>query len=418
MNDVPDLVSDGKIDPAAVERLDLDWPRALADASASPAQLAAIALAAGARKAANARDALLAMLARDDVAGRTAAWALAQIDSEAQVVQAIQGGNIDVRDNGYWSLAIRAAGGRASPGLAAAMTARVAAEVERAKGGATGLGDRACRVLAVLGAKDTDAAVQSVLDGDRFADRFELQRLRKAVQDGRRDQESIAELNAPWRTLFADHLVVPKPATPAPPVAPVAPGAKGAPTPAAGKAPPAKAPPANAPPAVEDDVSDDDAALAEGDDVADAEAEAAAAGASKPVDWKSFAASPEATALTPQVRQLIAQLGPLLEQLAARAINAPLADLSGQEFAALLLQVLPQALPQQHVQMALSPQALNGYQALTKFLARTGGATYGEDLVAAVKMVRAQLQAQIRQAGILGGPDYSDPDEAPTPVAT
>ncbi len=411
MNDAPDLVSDGKIRPEAVERLDLDWPRALADTGAEPARLAAIAIAAGTRKVAGAREALMALLTRDDVAGRAAAWALAQLDSEAPVVKAVEGGNIDVRDNGYWSLAVRAAGGRASAGLATAMTARVAAEVERARGGATGLGDRPCRVLAILGAKGTDEAIQSVLDGDRFADRFELQRLRKAVQDGRRDQESIDELTAPWATLFADHLFVAKPPPPAaPPVAPVAPVAKGQPGPSAAKTAPLAPPVADA----DADLADEDVADAALDEAADAEA---AAGASKPVDWKAFNASPEATALTPQVRQLIAQLGPLLEQLAVRAINAPLTDLSGQEFAALLLQVLPQALPQQHVQMALSPQALTGYQAMAKFLARTGGATYGEDLVAAVKMVRGQLQAQIRQAGILGGPDYSDPDEAPTPAA-
>ena len=104
-------------------------------------------------------------------------------------------------------------------------------------------------------------------------------------------------------------------------------------------------------------------------------------------------------------------IGPLLEQLAARAVNAALADLAGQEFIALLLQVLPQALPPQHVQAALSPQAINGYQAIAKYLHRTGAATHGDELVEAVKLVRQQLTAQVRQAGILNGPDYSDPDE-------
>ena len=136
----------------------------------------------------------------------------------------------------------------------------------------------------------------------------------------------------------------------------------------------------------------------------------------KPVDWKAFGDSAEAKALPPQVKSLIAQLGPVLEQLAVRAIQAPLTDLTGQEFAALLLQVLPQALPPQAVQAALSPQALNGYQALAKFLARTGAATNGDDLVAGVKLVRQELTAQMRQSGILGGPDYSDPDEAKKPT--
>nr|MBA3686260.1 hypothetical protein [Planctomycetota bacterium] len=135
----------------------------------------------------------------------------------------------------------------------------------------------------------------------------------------------------------------------------------------------------------------------------------------QPIDWKEFHASPEATALPAAVKTLTAQLGPLLEQLAVRAINAPLTDLSGQEFAALLLQVLPQALPPQHVQAALSPQALVGYQALLKYLARTGLATHGDDLVQGLKLVREQLRQQMRQAGILNGPDYSDPDEAVAP---
>jgi hypothetical protein len=151
----------------------------------------------------------------------------------------------------------------------------------------------------------------------------------------------------------------------------------------------------------------------------DAAPEAADAGAledgpePQPVDWKTFATSPEAAALAPGERQLIGQLGPLLEQLAARGLQAMLTDLKGQEFAAMLLQVLPQALPPQHVQAALSPQALNGYQALMKWLARTGGATHGAELVIAVKEVRKQIAAQMRRSGILGGPDYSDPDEQP-----
>jgi hypothetical protein len=68
------------------------------------------------------------------------------------------------------------------------------------------------------------------------------------------------------------------------------------------------------------------------------------------------------------------------------------------------------------VQAALSPQALIGYQALGKFLARTGAATNGEDLVQGVKLVRQELQAQMRQSGILNGPDYADPDEPKKPA--
>ncbi|MBA3938573.1 MAG: hypothetical protein H0X38_14030 [Planctomycetes bacterium] len=132
-----------------------------------------------------------------------------------------------------------------------------------------------------------------------------------------------------------------------------------------------------------------------------------------PIDWKAFQASPECLALPAPLRQLAGQLGPLLEQLAARAIHAALTDLNAQEFAGLLLQVLPQALPPQHVQMALGPQALHGYQAIAKYLIRTGLATSGDELLSGVKLVRKELTAQLRQSGMLGGPDYSDPDEKP-----
>jgi hypothetical protein len=133
----------------------------------------------------------------------------------------------------------------------------------------------------------------------------------------------------------------------------------------------------------------------------------------QPIDWKGFAASPEAAALPPQLRQLAGQLGPLLEQLSVRAIRAPLTDLTTQEFAALLLQVLPQALPPQHVQMALSPQAMQCYKAVVKYLMSTGVAPKGQELLDAIALVRKELQNQIRQAGILNGPDYSDPDDQP-----
>ncbi len=130
-----------------------------------------------------------------------------------------------------------------------------------------------------------------------------------------------------------------------------------------------------------------------------------------PIDWKAFIASPEAAKLPPASQSLVKQLGPALEQLAIRAIQAPLTDLTGQEFAALILQVLPQALPQQAVQVALSPPAFNAYQALARWLVSSGAATHGEELVQGVKLARKEVAEQIRSSGILGGPDYSDPDE-------
>jgi hypothetical protein len=63
--------------------------------------------------------------------------------------------------------------------------------------------------------------------------------------------------------------------------------------------------------------------------------------------------------------------------------------------------------------MALSPQAMTCYKVLIQFLIRTGQTTKGEEMLDAIGMVRKELTNQIRQAGILNGPDYSDPDDKP-----
>lgn len=376
------LVRDGKIRISAIAARPAadDVIAALKQSANAPAaQLGALALAAG-TGGIKAADALAALLGRGDIAGKMAAWALAQIGAEAPLLKSVEG-NLDARENGYYGLSVLAATGRASSALAPAMSACVEAEINRAKAKSTGLGEHPCRVLATLGAPNAVDLIQRVTENDPYTDRFELQRLRKAIADRGRDEESIRDLSAPWQTLFAEHLTDDA-ATPAPAPVPEKQAAKSA-APVA----PLEPPPASAP------------------------QDEAGAPAPVPINWQDFLASPEAKGLAAPVQNLIGQLGPLLEQLAARAINAALADLNGQEFMALLLQVLPQALPPQHVQAALSPQALNGYQALAKFLGRTGASPYGDDLVMAVKMVRQQLAAQIRQSGILGGPDYSDPDE-------
>jgi len=396
-----DLVRDGALLPDAIAAAagDAGVVAALAAAPTDGVHCAALALAAGAGKITTAQKHLLALLDRDGVAGQAAAWALAQLDSEAAVIAAIEAGGLDIRTNGYYSLAIRAALGTASAQLAPAMTARVASELARVKQKLTGLGEQALKVLAILGTPGTDTLIQQVLENDPFTDKFELQRLRKAVADGGRDRDSIAAYKSPWATLFADQCY--REPAPAPEAKPV-PAAKAAPV--AKASPPKTAPMAKAPPPAPkadeamDAVADDGELPEEGP-------------AAQPFDWAAFAASEEALALPPAVKDLAGKLGPLLEQLAVRAVNAPLTDLSGQEFVGLLLQVLPQALPPQHVQAALSPQALHGYQALAKYLTRTGLATHGEELIEGVKFVREQLKAQIRKTGMLGGPDYSDPDE-------
>ena len=373
---------------------------------------AALAIIASERGAQDTVAPLLTLLDREGVAAKAIVWALGRLGSasnavEAQAVSALVDGGLDVRENAYAILAALAARGVADKSLADAMVARIQVEIDRAKAGGSGLGEHACRVLAVLGDSRTPTLIQQVIDQDRFCDRFELQRLRKAVQDDGRDQDSIKALKAPWQNTFADALFVPKAPEPAPAKVAEKPAVK-APAPAPKAAAPAAAAPT--PMTGEEPPADDGL-----DEVPPGEDDALPAD-SQPIDWKAFATSPENEALPAPLRQLAAQLGPLLEQLSVRAIRAPLADLAAQEFAGLLLQVLPQALPPQHVQMALSPHAMQCYKAITKFLIRTGVATKGNELLDAVSLVRKELTNQIRQAGILNGPDYSDPDDKPAVV--
>lgn len=414
-----DLTADGKL---LADRIDAAPTDGLVAAlpTATGAHLAALAIIASERGAQDAVKPLLALLDRDGLAGKAVAFALARLGSanngvEASVVAALADGGLDVRENVYAILAGLAARGVVSAKLADAMAARVQAEIDRAKSGGSGLGEHACRVLAVLGDSRTPTLIQQVIDQDRFCDRFELQRLRKAVLDDGRDQETIKAAKAGWHTVFADAVFVakaPAPAAEKPAAAQAKPAS--APNPANKLAPPAKptpapvaAPNATSQPPMDDELADEPPL--DGEDGEDQ----SMPGDPQPIDWKSFTTSPEAEALPAQLRQLAGQLGPLLEQLSVRAIRAPLTDLNTQEFAALLLQVLPQALPPQHVQMALSPQAMQCYKALVKFLMRTGVAPKGQELLDAIALVRKELQNQIRQAGILNGPDYSDPDEKP-----
>ena len=393
-------------------------------ATASGAEAAALAIAAVRLGSTASVSALIAKLAEDGVAGLAAAWALGHLGAEAAVCAVIPDGRIDTRQNGYHALAVTAALGKATPALAVWLRTRVGAELEKAKAGGTGLADHALKVLAILGDPDTAALAQAVIEGDRFSDRFELARLRTAVADHGRDRDAIRDLTAPWRTVFADHLVKPpvaKPEAPAKAEAPAKPAAK--PTTAARPGPPPRLAPAPAPAPEPEAHFAEEAVGPEGeppfaDDGSELGGEPGAEGEGLPpqIDWEAFATSPEFTALAPQAQGLVAQLGPMLEQLSAQGLRALLADLNTKEFVSLLLQVLPQALQPQHVQMALHPLALNGYQALAKYLQREGLATQGDAILQGVKLVRKQLQAQMRRSGMLGGPDYSDPDEAQATV--
>lgn len=442
-----DLIRDGKIDAEVLETLGAQ-PAAEMSAAALQALPAATGEYAAALAilsvpgAAAAIPVLLAKLSEDGVAGIAAAWALGQLAGEDAVCAVIPDGRLDVRQNGYHALAVLAARGKTSAAIIPFLTAQVQAEIQRAKSGGTGLAEYACKPLAILGHPQLAELVQQVIENDRFCDRYELDRQRSAVASHGRDRDAQRELSAPWRTVFADSLYVePAPKAPAPAPAPVKTPANrlAPPRAAAGHAPAPQAPRAavtkpapiapqspivpQSPIAPQTAEDLDDGALDEG--AVDAEradeltaeeaAELAAAGEAgaqpQPIDWKAFAESPEFSGLSPQSQGLVTQLGPLLEQLAAQAIRAALSDLSGQEFAALLLQVLPQALQPQHVQMALHPHALNGYQAMARWMASTGIASHGDDLVVGVKLVRQQLRDQMRKTGMLGGPDYSDPDE-------
>lgn len=364
-------------------------------AGLSGEQAAAAALLAGEQGVREAIPALLACLGRDGLAGQAAAWALGRLGAEPEICACIPAGKLDVRENGYRALAVLAASGKASSGLAAFLKQAISAEIERARAGGSGLGEHAVRALAVLGDPEARDQIQKVIDGDRFCDRFELDRLRKALADSPRDQQGARLLAGPWREIFAEQLWTPPPPKPEPAPVPVAKPAGPAKVPP----PPPRPPPPPAPTMPDEDV--DPGAGEEG-----------AEGPVQPVDWDSFSASPEATALPPQLQQLALQLGPMLEQLAARVVGAPLAELNRQELAGMLLQVLPQALPPQHVQVVLSPQGLIACQAVARWLA-TSGQAKDEELVAGVKLVRAELKQQLRKRGVLGGPDYTDPDEAP-----
>lgn len=379
--DAPRLAPGGKLDAAAIDSTTADATsllRALETAS-DGAHKAALVVLMGQGGLHEARGQLLSLLDDDGLAGRAAAWALAKLGGDGSIVEALESiekGGVVRRENSYQWLCSFVALHGARAGLADAMAARVQAENERAKSGRTGLGDQALRVLAVLGDERVEALAKEVIAADRFASRVEIDRLRKAMKDDGRDKEALSLRSGPWTRLFAD-VLVPEP-EPAKEPAAVAP-----PTPAA--------PPSTPPPAA-----------------GDAEAPAAMG----PVDWEAFLKSPEATSLPPRASGMAKQLGGLLEQLATRAVGVPLGELTGQELAALLLQIVPQSLPPQTVQAALSPEALHVYEAVLKWLTRTGGAVSGAELVDAIRQVRKQLREQVRRSGILDGPDYSDPAEA------
>lgn len=325
-----------------------------------------------------------ALLDDDALAGRAAVWALANLGGEATVARAlsaIEKGGVVRRENAYQTLCAFIARSGVPAGLADTMVERVRAENDRARSGRTGLGAEALRVLACAGDGRVEELAREVIDADRFASRVELDRLRKAMKDDGRDVRTLTQFRGAWTNAFQDALMpeaepdeAPSPRKPS----------------SAHEPPPSKAP--ASPPASQ----------APG-------ASPAQAPAAGPVDWADFLKSPEATSLSSRAAPMAKQLGQLLEQLAERGVGVPLGELTGEEIVALLLQVLPQSLPPQSVQMALSPEALHVYEAVLRYLVRTGGAVNGAELIEAIRLVRRQLREQVRQSGLLDGPDYSDP---------
>jgi len=406
-----DLVRDHRLNPRAIETLAAGGDPIRFDGDET--ERAAAAIAAGLRGDAGAVPALLEQADADDLAARAAGWALGRLDCEAALREAAAEGGLDLREQAYRGLAGIAARDAASDELAEVMRQRIDAELERAASGRTSLAEHATRVLAVLGCDDTAGLIARVIREDGLADRYELERQRKQVEsDGR-------ELTGDWNEVFADHLVGADDEDEAPDTtSPIVGGDD-----ATGGSP-SQAPPMPQP---------DQAATLQSDGAAPPEAGAAdettageAGGAdqddglsedernAQPVDWEAFATSPECSGLEDDLRNLATQVGPMLEQITAQVAQLPLTAITGQELAGVLLQVLPQAAPQQVTQAVLSPQGLTAIQAVARFLARTGAAVHGEDLVQGVKLVRETMRDQIRQSGMLGGPDYSDPDEGAT----
>lgn len=380
-------------------------------------QAAGFAVVAGVHRLTDLAPDLAGLLDDDGLAARTAAWSLGVIGAYDILLTIITGGSLDQREQGYAGLAtlaataLRSGGAAALPdGFDAAVRKRLDDEIARAQSGRTGLCEHATRVLAIIGTDGFDDLVQQVIEADPYTDRFELQRQRKAVSADSRDRESADEYAADWPQRFADDLadetVTEDPADDEDQAEAPAPSETAAIDeshatrlmPAMDDAP-AAAP--DAPPPAEDDTE------APADDEPPEGTDPLA------VDWEAFSQSDVAAAADPQIIGMLLQLGPALEQLAQRAAGISLLALQAEELAGLILQVLPQALPPQVVQAALSPQAINGFQSLAGWLDQQDGAS--GQLVEGIRIVRQALQEQVRASGMLGGPDYAEPEPEAAP---
>lgn len=375
------LAPAGKLSPSAIERARFDaagFEDALGEAK-SGAEQAAVSIAAALSGLQAAIPQLLPLLDDDALAGRAAAWSLGKIGGAAvltTLLEEVGKAAVVRRENVYAALATLASVHGVPAGLADAMAARVEAENERAKSGRTGLGERALRVLAVAGDARVEELGKRIIEADRFSNRVEIDRLRKAVASNGRDVETIKQLSGAWTVPFEDALEPPpepEKGAEAGPVVDVKPGAAPVKGPAAA-APPQPAPAAAAP------VAEEPGAPVE-------------AGAPKGIDWAAFETSPELAKIPGGSKSQLVGVCKFLEQIAAQALGLPLDQLEGEELLALLLDVVPRGLPPQQAQVVLSPPAVAAYEALFAFLVRRGEAPNGAQLVQAMQQVK-QLQAQ------------------------
>ena len=292
----------------------------------------AAALLAGQQGTIAAIDGLIGLLDDDAVSAIAARWGLGQLPAD-QVIAPLQAvftetASIDQRENAFVALAMHAAKGA---DLTAFALERLADELARAASGRSGLCEQALRLLAIQGYAELDSKAQHVIAQDSFADRFEIQRMVKAVSNDGRDQASIDDLLKAWTEIdeLADLLVTAE---------------------------------HEADDAIEDteqvesvgnaepgDIAPDsmvDAAMAgEEDSSGEGEAEPGenADGADAAdddivvIDWEAFLASDTAAAMDPQDVQVVSQFGPMLDQLCQQATGRSLAQLQGEELAGLLL---------------------------------------------------------------------------------
>ena len=338
---------------------------------------------------------LAALLDDDGLRAQAAAWALGQLQASKTLLDLTVDGSLDERENAFRGLAIfigKFPETAAAAGLTQDLHLALDRELERAKSGRTGLCEYACRALATLGDPQSKDAIQRVIDNDPLTDRFELQRLRKELDNSGFDAETRSLAESSWDVYFTDEIAE-------------EPEADGASAEEPHNLSPEESAELAAIGTGNNPLEAAETDQADGSDAADEAIDEADEGGEPPMDLETYAVEFEDPE-SPDLR-LVQQVVPMLTQLSEQAIQIPFQTLKAQEFAALMLQVLPQALPPQYFQALLTPDALN---ALSRFFRWHIAQGNSSDLLDGLNMVREQLREQVRASGMLGGPDFSDPD--------